>query len=506
MNRKVAIVCVLLLTVVLPARAFDFGIGLSNGDSLFFSITDARAHYVAVVSPQMKGVNYWYGRRQPSGVLVIPEEVQHNGVSYKVTSIGERAFSGCTKIQLVSFPASLQEIGAFAFYGCSGIKARVTIGENVKSIGPSAFYGCSYLPEVNFRAVDCIFMGGSMSGTVFGNCQSLRKVIVDKGVRHIPDYAFCGVDAITDSVELPESLRTIGEYAFAYCSGLNGNLVIPDSVETIGDCAFHQCHALKSVSIGASVKKIGGRAFYHCLRLKSVRSKAFFPPDVVVTTFSDIPKTVKLSVPCVSKALYQKNDFWSKVGEMETFGSCTFTVGAVLGNVTAGMVTGSGEYAFGDTVTLTVICASGHGFIGWSDGNRENPRRFVATDNLLLKAVTRPTGIVTVVDTLYKVDTVYSKGYKVIHDTVDLVEEACSINGSNEVSFDTEKKRLHWSFPRREKVLSVSLYNQSGECIYFGDGRKGSVNMRRLPSGAYIVRIETISRVLRLRLFMKSEN
>jgi hypothetical protein len=89
---------------------------------------------------------------------------------------------------------------------------------------------------------------------------------------------------------------------------------------------------------------------------------------------------------------------------------------------------------------------------------------------------------------------------------VDLQEVAFSINGLKEVVFDKERKRLKWNFPRSEKVVSVSLFNQSGECVYTGDGRKGSVNMKRLSAGSYIVRIETVRRVLRCRFFMSADN
>lgn len=505
MRKKVAIVLMLIGLFGIEAKAYDFAIRLTNGDSLFFNVTDVVAHHVAVVPPVKGGTNCYYRHRQPSGAVIIPAKVINNGQEYVVTAIGERAFSGCTKVQLVTMPETVTQIGAYAFYGCTGIKGRVSIGVNVKSIGASAFYGCSSLSEVLFRARECEFMGGSMSMTVFGNCRNLRKVLVDRDVRRIPDYAFCGVDAIVDSISLPVSLQYIGKYAFAYCSSLSGSVVIPDSVETVGECAFHQCHALKGVTIGANVKQIGGRAFYHCVGLKRVKVNALYPPEIAVTTFSDIPKTVKISVPCVSKSLYTKSGFWKRLGNYETFGNCTFSVVGTMDNPQAGVVMGSGEYGFGDSVKLAVVCAAGYGFDGWSDGNRENPRVLVPKGSESFVAVTRPSGTIHIIDTIYRIDTVYAEGYKVIHDTVDIVEVAKSINGLKEVEFDKDSKRLKWNFPRSEKVVSVTLFNQSGECVYTGDGRKGRVNMRRHPSGSYIVRIETVRRVIRCRFFMSSD-
>lgn len=505
MNRRIAIVCALLLVVVLPVRAYDFRVRLNSGDSLFFSIVDAANRKVAVVAPKESGTNRYQGHQQPTGAIIIPSEVEHNGLKYRVTAIGERAFAGCTRLQLVTMPETVEEIGAYAFYGCTGLKGRVTIGVNVKSVGASAFYGCTFVTEVNFRARECETMGGSMSMTVFGNCRNLRKVLVDEGVRRIPDYAFCGLDALSDSVDLPETLLSIGDYAFAYCSGMVDNLEIPDGVETIGDCAYHQCHALKSVTIGRSVKSIGGRAFYHCIGMKRVRVRSLTPAEITLTTFAELPKTAKIWVPCVSRKRYESAPYWKKAAAMESYGGCTFSIKGTMADSAAGMVLGGGDYGYGDSVSLMAVCAAGYGFDGWSDGNRENPRRVLSTMDMEFTALTQPSGIVTIVDTIYQVDTVYAEGYKVIHDTVDFVEHSQSINELEEVTFDSEKKRLKWNFPKqKERVVNVSLYTQTGSCIYSGDGRKGSVNMKRLPSGSYLVRIETDKRVLRFRLFMNA--
>ena len=48
------------------------------------------------------------------------------------------------------------------------------------------------------------------------------------------------------------------------------------------------------------------------------------------------------------------------------------------------------------------------------------------------------------------------------------------------------------------------LYNQLGECVYYGDGRKGAIDMSEYSSGPYIIRVETVRRVLRSRFFLSS--
>jgi hypothetical protein len=66
-----------------------------------------------------------------------------------VTSIGNAAFANCSGLTSVSIPNSVTSIGAGAFYGCSGLTS-VTIGSGVTSIGNGAFQSCSGLTSVTF--------------------------------------------------------------------------------------------------------------------------------------------------------------------------------------------------------------------------------------------------------------------------------------------------------------------------------------------------------------------
>ena len=82
-----------------------------------------------------------------SGEIVIPESVEHEGVTHSVTGIGNGAFDGCSGLTSVTIPNSVTSIGESAFYGCSGLTS-VTIPNSVESIGLRAFYGCPDLLDV----------------------------------------------------------------------------------------------------------------------------------------------------------------------------------------------------------------------------------------------------------------------------------------------------------------------------------------------------------------------
>ena len=58
----------------------------------------------------------------------------------------------------------------------------------------------------------------------------------------------------------------------------------------------------------------------------------------------------------------------------------TTTIIATANNAAYGTVSGSGTYNnWTETVTMTATPAEGHSFVGWSDGNRYNPRRLIAS-------------------------------------------------------------------------------------------------------------------------------
>ena len=232
-----------------------------------------------------------------------------------LTAIAKDTFKNCSKLESISFPASLQtDIDTFVFYGCNklstvyvpsfdvwevvasglansnckkdlyindvlikdmvipegrtSIKANlcrhltitsVSIPNSIKTIGGSAFTG-SDLASITIPE------GVTIHTYAFSGCQSLTSITIPEGTS-LGTSVFYSSGLTT--VELPNDLSAIPNELFRGCGNLI-SITIPESVTSIGNMAFYECNNLSSVTIPESVTSIGGGAFEGCSNLESI--------------------------------------------------------------------------------------------------------------------------------------------------------------------------------------------------------------------------------------------
>lgn len=153
------------------------------------------------------------GDKKYTGDIVIPENVTYNGRTFKVTTIGNYAFYGCTGLTSVIIPDNVATIESGAFYGCTALSI-ISIPNNVKSIEDAAFRGCT----------------------------GLTTVSIGNNVTWIGNYAFCDCTALT-AITIGPSVTSIGDYVFAACNSLAVLNCLPTIPPTIsGSSSFDSPH------------------------------------------------------------------------------------------------------------------------------------------------------------------------------------------------------------------------------------------------------------------------
>ena len=277
-KRLLIIFAILLIGVSAKVQAYDFS-AESNGQTFYFKITSDTAPYEVEVTYQLN--THPYNLLDLVGDITIPNTVEHNGNTYSVTSIGEKAFYNCDSIRSVVIPNSVTSIGSWGFYDCHGLTS-ITIPISVTSIGKYAFSGC----------------------------YELSSIAIPNSVTSIGDGAFRFCIELT-SINIPNSLTTIEYQTFLNCRSLT-SITLPNSLITIGEKAFEGCIGLTSLIVPNSVTTIKTLAFNKCTGLSSITSNALIPPSIQDSSFLLVSRTIPVYVPCASIAAYQAADYWSE--------------------------------------------------------------------------------------------------------------------------------------------------------------------------------------------------
>ena len=123
-----------------PGQSKDFCIKTAEGVDMWFTITSEEEKTCEVKKNHAIS-------ELTEGQIGIPSEVTNEGVTYRVTSIGDSAFYNCNHLTSVVISYTVTTIGKGAFKNCSSLTSLL-VGSGLEIIGDDAFYGCTGLTSI----------------------------------------------------------------------------------------------------------------------------------------------------------------------------------------------------------------------------------------------------------------------------------------------------------------------------------------------------------------------
>ena len=280
----------------------------ANG-TLSFEGSGAMYDYKADSSQNYRTTAPWYPYSQRIAAV---------NFSDQMTRVGNYAFYGdtyysndnrFTKLTALTLPASVTNIGDYAFYHCAELKT-LNLPNGALSIGKNAFDGCSALTSVILpKTLE------SIGANAFANCDALvltvytgsyaKDYVMKNGLKYVTsdnpdslvlDSGACGDklywEFCADGTLKFEGSGAMSDYSNSNNAKPNTNapwyqyraqitkVVIPEGVTRIGKYAFYgkmeyatdyRFTALESVTLPASLTSIGEYAFYGCVKLKDFK-------------------------------------------------------------------------------------------------------------------------------------------------------------------------------------------------------------------------------------------
>ena len=375
----------------------------------------------------------------------VKDQIRQVEIAAGVTTIGTNAFSECRNIISVSLPNSLKTIKLKSFYDCRSLE-NITLPEGVTYIGEMAFMGSGlkniYLSQ-NVRFVgngafsplgkyseiedysdklESIEVSSdnqyysSIDGVLYNKLENVlvaypsaknNILTIPADVDSILSYAVCGG---IDSVVFSEGLGYIGTGAFI--TPKLRTIKLPNSLTKIDAGAFMYCYGISELSIGDDTDSIGGFSFV--LDLEKINAITCLSEDVPyidenvlpfvlvkgifwnneITDYSwedvDIINYKQLTVRVPKKSIEDyTNSTWGRYYTIEPIEDpvVQYTLTLNVSNPVEGSVFGAGKYDAGTEVTISATANAGYEFVCWSDGNTDNPRTIILTEDMTLQAL-----------------------------------------------------------------------------------------------------------------------
>ncbi|MCI8408732.1 MAG: leucine-rich repeat domain-containing protein, partial [Lachnospiraceae bacterium] len=256
------------------------------GGKAFENCTNLTTINLPSTISKVEGKFWWYGPFNgctglqkvtfAEGTTTIPNHIfsgldfftsSNFNIPATVTTIGESAFGGLTKMDNIVLPEGLESIGQGAFEGCSSLTS-ITFPKTITTLGSNSFRTCNGLTEVTLpKSLTKVDTNGYSEGP-FEKCENLTKVVFEEDMETIPAYILNGASSVKE-ISIPETVTAIGEASFGQLTQLK-TVTLPKKLESIGRNAFDGCSSLASITFPETLKTLGSNSFKACNRLTEV--------------------------------------------------------------------------------------------------------------------------------------------------------------------------------------------------------------------------------------------
>lgn len=200
-KRLLSILLVLLMALTLLPLGALADENSKCGESLTWELT------AGILTIKGTGDMYDYSE-EPAPWSEYSDIITSITIDYGVTSIGTSAFTGCSNVQQINIPDSVEHIDPYAFSFCKGLHT-VKLPASLTLI----------------------------SEDLFAECANLKNIDIPGSVTEIGANAFLRCTAFS-LTELPDGIKSIGAAAFANCGRIE-SLTLPETLESIGNAAFN---------------------------------------------------------------------------------------------------------------------------------------------------------------------------------------------------------------------------------------------------------------------------
>lgn len=304
-----------------------------------------------------------------------------------LSELGDYTFRNCSLLTDVYLPSGIGGKPAGIFYACTSL-GTFSGGEGLSGFGEAFFYNCTRLRNV---AIPKNAAFDEIGDYAFFGCTGILSLPAAGNIKVIGKYAYAS-SGIAGDLKIPSGIKSIGERSFAVCPGITS--VDITSATEVGSGAFSACENLKSVSF--DTLSVPEECFSYCGALENVTlasagditlGKSAFAACVSLTGFDFISRITKLEEMalagctgftalefsalteignnafsgCTKLALLTLPDTLLRIGSM-AFYNC----GSLMALTIPASVEYIDEYCFAEWSASQVITIYGKNYLNWN--------------------------------------------------------------------------------------------------------------------------------------------